>query len=118
MIVALTLYMDVHIPAAITDGLRRIGLNVLTSQEDQTRTADDEDLLVRATSLGRLLFTYDEDFLTIAAAWQSSAKHFPGILFAAQTGLSIGRTITDIQLIAEVCSLGEVADQVIYLPLK
>ena len=36
---ALALYMDVHIPAAITDGLRRVGLDVLTSQEDQTRMA-------------------------------------------------------------------------------
>jgi hypothetical protein len=40
--------MDVHIPAAITDGLRRHGLDVLTSQEDHTRTADDENLLTRA----------------------------------------------------------------------
>ena len=115
---ALTIYMDVHIPAAITDGLRRNGLDVLTSQEDQTRTADDEDLLVRAASLGRLLFTYDEDFLTIAAAWQSSGKHFPGILHAAQTGMGIGRTIADITLIAEVCPSDEVADRVTYLPLK
>jgi hypothetical protein len=74
--------------------------------------------LQRAASLGRLLFTYDEDFLTIAAAWQGSARHFPGILFAAQTGMSIGRTIADIQLIAEVCSPEEVADRVIYLPLR
>lgn len=115
---ALTIYMDVHVPAAITDGLRRNGLDVMTSQEDQTRTSDDENLLDRAASLGRLLCTCDEDFLTIAAAWQHSSKHFPGILFAAQLGMSIGRTIADIQLIAEVCTPEEVADQVTYLPLK
>jgi Domain of unknown function (DUF5615) len=116
--VALTLYMDVHIPAAITDGLRRNGLDVVTSQEDQTRTASDDDLLARASSLGRLLFSYDEDFLGLSAAWQRAGKHFPGILHASQTGMSIGRTITDISLIAEVCSAKEVADRVIYLPLK
>ena len=66
---ALTLYMDVHIPAAITDGLRRCALDVLTSQQDDTRTADDEDLLTRAASFGRVLITYDEDFLTISAEW-------------------------------------------------
>jgi hypothetical protein len=116
--VALTIYMDVHIPAAITDGLQRNGVDVLTSQTDQTRTADDEDLLARATALGRLLFTYDEDFLAISAEWQRAGKDFPGILFAAQLGPSIGRTIADIQLIAEVCTPEEVANQVIYLPLK
>jgi predicted nuclease of predicted toxin-antitoxin system len=110
--------MDVHIPAAIADGLRRNSIDVLTSQEDQTRTADDEDLLKRATSLGRLLFTQDEDFLAIADTWQQSSKHFAGILFAAQIGTSIGQMIADIQLIAEVCSPQEVAERVIYLPLK
>src|SRR6202022_3324855 len=34
VMVALTIYMDVHIPAAISDGLRRNGLDVVTSQED------------------------------------------------------------------------------------
>jgi hypothetical protein len=38
----LSLYMDVHVPAAITAGLRRRGVDVLTSQEDGTagRTND------------------------------------------------------------------------------
>jgi predicted nuclease of predicted toxin-antitoxin system len=85
--VALTLYMDVHIPAAITDGLRRNGLDILTSQEDQTWTASDEDLLRRTTSLGRLLFTYDEDFLTIASAWQSiRASIFPACCLRPKRG--------------------------------
>ena len=39
------LYMDVHIPAAITEGLRRRGIDVLTSQDDGTREAADEVLL-------------------------------------------------------------------------
>lgn len=36
------LYMDVHVPSAVTEGLRRRGVDVLTSQEDGTRAADDE----------------------------------------------------------------------------
>jgi len=42
---ALRFYMDMHVPAAITQGLRRRGIDVLTSQEDGTREADDEVLL-------------------------------------------------------------------------
>jgi hypothetical protein len=49
--------MDVHIPAAITAGLRRRGMDVLTSQEDSTREVDDVSLLRRATGLGRLLLS-------------------------------------------------------------
>jgi hypothetical protein len=33
-------------------------------------------------------------------------------------GMSIGRAIADIHLIADICPPDEVADRVIYLPLK
>jgi len=52
--------MDVHIPIAITEGLRRRSIDVLTSQEDGTAELDDEPLLTRATELGRLLFTQEK----------------------------------------------------------
>jgi predicted nuclease of predicted toxin-antitoxin system len=76
------LYMDVHVPSAITEGLRRRGIDVLTSQDDGTREASDEILLTRATGFDRLLFTQDEDFLTLAPSWQSSGRSFTGIAFA------------------------------------
>ena len=54
---ALALYMDVHVPMAVTESLRRRGLDVLISQDDGTATRDDEALLARATELGRALFS-------------------------------------------------------------
>ena len=39
------LYMDVHVPMTITEGLRRRGVDVLTSQEDGTRRATDEQAI-------------------------------------------------------------------------
>jgi hypothetical protein len=63
---ALSLYTDVHIPHAITEGVRRRHIDVETSQEDGTDRFDDERLLQRATDLGRLLFTQVEDLLAIA----------------------------------------------------
>ncbi len=32
---AQALYMDVHVPSAVTEGLRRRGVDVLTSQETE-----------------------------------------------------------------------------------
>ena len=55
--------MDVHVPRAITEGLRRRGVDVLTSQEDGTRQMADADLLSRSTQLNRPLVTQDEDLL-------------------------------------------------------
>ena len=48
----LSVYMDVHVTLTITEGLRRRGINVLTSLEDETTEEDDEFLLDRATRLG------------------------------------------------------------------
>jgi Domain of unknown function (DUF5615) len=48
---ALPLYMDVHVPAAITAGLRRRRIDVLTSQEDGSDRWPDDRLLERATQL-------------------------------------------------------------------
>ena len=64
---SLALYMDVHVPAAITRGLRRRGVDVLTAQEDGTTRLEDPDLLDRAGAVGRILFTRDEDLLAVAA---------------------------------------------------
>src|SRR4051812_31573965 len=97
-------YMDVHVPAAITEGLRRRGVDVLTSQEDGTRQVGDEQLLIRATQVGRVLVSQDEDLLALAARWQSAGWEFSGLLFASQEGGSIGRYIDDLELIAACCA--------------
>jgi hypothetical protein len=52
--VSLRLYMDHHVPSAITRGLRHRGIDVLTAEEDQTAQWDDERLLRQATELGRV----------------------------------------------------------------
>ena len=114
---ALTFYMDVHIPAAITEGLRRRNIDVLMSQDDGTREADDDALLQRATELGRLLFSQDQDLLRIASQWQHDGRRFPGLVFSHQQGTSIGQCIEDLELLAQCCTENDVTNQVIFLPL-
>jgi len=115
--VAFGVYMDVHIPMVITQTLRRRGLDVLTSQEDKRTTADDDSLLARATELGRILFSQDQDFLRIAAEWRSRGRSFPGIVFAAQRGVSLGGLARDLELLLTCCEAEELRDRVTYLPL-
>jgi len=114
---SLSVYMDVHIPLAITEGLRRREIDVLTSQDDRTTEVDDEPLLTRATELGLLLFKQDEDLLTIAARWQRSGKQFVGILYAHQRGASLGRLVADIELLVTCTVPEELSNRVTYLPL-
>lgn len=114
---ALRFYMDVHVPAAISRGSIRRGIDVLTSQEDETRRANDERLLARATELDRVLVSQDEDLLAIAATWQASGRPFVGLVFAPQEGASIGRYTDDLELIAKCCEPAELRLQVQFLPL-
>jgi predicted nuclease of predicted toxin-antitoxin system len=57
------LYMDEHIPRAITTGLRVKGLDVLTVQEDNLSGKSDIELIKRAVYLKRAIFTYDNDLV-------------------------------------------------------
>jgi hypothetical protein len=82
--VSVRLYMDVHIPAAITEGLRLRGVEVLTAQEDGRRRLPDDKLLDRATELGHVLFTQDDDLLREASERQRHGAAFAGIIYAHQ----------------------------------
>jgi hypothetical protein len=114
----LSFYMDHHIHRAITEGLRRRGIDVLTAFEDGTDEQDDELLLERATSLGRIIVSQDQDFLRIAHRWQSTAREFPGVLYAIQERVDIGQTIEYLELIAVLKSPDEMQNQVEYIPLR
>ncbi len=113
-----SLCMDVHVPMAVTEALRRRGLDVLTSQDDGTATLDDESLLSRAVGLGRVLLSQDQDFLRIAEQWQQQSRPFPGIVFAAQWGVSLGGLVNDLELLLTCCEPEELRDRVTYLPLR
>jgi Domain of unknown function (DUF5615) len=86
--------------ATITAGLRRRNIDALTSQEDGTREVDDVSLLQRATELGRVLFSQDQDLLQIASEWQRTEHSFLGLVFSAQQGVSIGQCVEDLELLA------------------
>ena len=86
--------MDVHVPAAIMRGLLLRGVDVLTAQLDGTTELEDPGLLDRATELGRVLFSQDDDLLAEAAKRQRSGKQFGGVIYAHQLGITIGRAVT------------------------
>ena len=46
---SISLYMDVHIPAAITEALRLRGVDVITAQEDKAAEVSDA-MIVRGTN--------------------------------------------------------------------
>ena len=61
-------YMDEHVPKAVTEGLRRRGVDVMTVQALGLLAAIDARHLERAAQDGRVVFTQDADFLRLHAS--------------------------------------------------
>lgn len=110
-------YMDVHIRRAISEGLKRVGVDVLTAQDDGYREVPDSELLDRATRLGRVLFSQDDDLLKEATDRQTAGTPFAGVVYAHQLRVTVGQAVRDLQLIAEVYDPDEIANRVEFLPL-
>lgn len=111
-------YMDQNIPAAITNGLRHRGVEVLTAFEDGTADWDDEPILERATQLGRAVFTFDDDFLAIASEWLQQGREFTGVVFARPLAVTIGQAIRDLELIAAGLDTEDMRNHIEFLPLS
>ncbi len=109
--------MDVHVPRAITEGLRLRGVDVLTAQQDGANRLADDQLLDRAGSLGRVLFTQDADLLAEASRRQRESSAFLGIIYAHQLEVTIGQCVRDLVLIATAGEPDDFANRVEFLPL-
>jgi len=109
--------MDHNVPLPITNGLRLRGVDVLTAYEDGHARMDDDILLDRATALGRVLFTRDEDLLAEADQRQQEGIPFGGVIYAHQLRVSIGTAVHDLELLTQVSNARDLDNTVQYLPL-
>ena len=115
---SLSLYMDQHVPLAITRALRGRAVDVLCTQDDGTQRMEDSRLLDRAKELGRVLFSEDDDLLQEACARQRTGRSFSGVIYLHQMQCVIGRAIADLELLCKVCEASDMANRVEYLPLR
>lgn len=113
----LLLYMDVHVKASITAGLRQRGIDVMTAQEDAAHELDDTDLLERASALNRVLFSQDDDLLVIARQKQDNGEPFAGLIYGHQLAATIGKYVIDLELICQVLDVDDMVGRIEYLPL-
>lgn len=112
-----SLYMNHNVRLAVTLGLRVRGVDVLTAYEDRHHTADDPELLDRASALSRVLFSQDDDLLAEAVRRQRAQIPFGGVVYCHQERLGIGALIDELELVAKASESAELEGQVLYLPL-
>jgi len=103
-------YMDEHVPPAVTRGLQLRGIDVTTTHETGMLGASDGTLLAYALSLERVLFSQDEDFLTLH---QQGVPH-AGVAYAPQQ-TPIGRLVRGLLLIHDILTAEEMRGRVEFL---
>lgn len=113
---AVGIYMDVHIPRAVTNGLRLRGVDVLTAQEDNTINLTDTELLDRATEVGRILYSQDDDLLVEANYRLQNEIEFSGVIYSHQLSSPIGRCVEDLEIITKTLAPEEVANRIEFIP--
>jgi hypothetical protein len=82
-------YFDQHMQGAIVHGLRQRGVDVLTAHDSGRCGRPDSDQLAFATAEGRVMVTFDTDYL---ALHQAGTPH-GGIAWCPATKHSIGGLI-------------------------
>ena len=74
-------HLDEHVDPAVAVALRRVGIDVTTTNEAGLRTKDDETHFNFAKNEGRVIVTRDQDFHRLV----SGAADHPGVAFYAAT---------------------------------
>jgi predicted nuclease of predicted toxin-antitoxin system len=96
---------------AIAKALRRQGIDVTTTQEVGLSGTDDDVQLAFASAHQRVLFTQDDDYLTL----HGTGSQHAGIVYAHQTEHSIGEIIDFLILIWSVYTPDEMRNRVEYV---
>ena len=104
-------YMDQHIPAAVTQGLRQRGVDVQTAQEADRCGIPDPDQLQFATVEGRVMVTFDPDYLALHA---SGVQH-AGIAWCQQRKYTVSGLLHALLLVHAVLTSDDMRNHVEYL---
>jgi predicted nuclease of predicted toxin-antitoxin system len=103
--------MDQHFPGPASTGLRRHGIDILTSQDANRCGLSDPDQLAFATAEGRVFVTFDTDFLALHQRGTSHA----GIAWCQEQKYSIGQLIQALKLLHGVLNRDDMINHVEYL---
>ena len=103
-------YTDEHVPTAVVKGLRRRGIDVLSTHEAGMLGAPDEEQLALAVSQGRVIFTQDDDFLRLHAR----GVNHSGIVYVPQQ-TPVGDMLRGLMLVCQVLDASEMQNHIEFL---
>jgi hypothetical protein len=77
----------------------------------------DDRMLDRASELGRILSSQDDDLVAEAELGQREARAFAAVIYAHQLSITIGQCVRDLELIAKAAEPEDLGNRVEFLPL-
>lgn len=101
-------HLDEHVSPAVASGLRRLGIDVTTTQDAGLLSAPDEKHLEFARKEGRIIFTNDSDFVSFASG---NADH-PGVPYCDRGARPIGEIIRYLCLMHDCMEADEMQGKV------
>lgn len=104
-------HLDENVSNAVSEGLRRRGIDVTTTPEESLISVSDLVQLEFALSQKRIIFTQDTDFLRMH---QSGISHC-GIVYCSQGAKSMGEVIKGLILIWELLEPNDMFGKVEFL---
>lgn len=110
----LSFYLDENVPTEVSRQLALSGIDALSVRDLGELGAGDPDHLLRATRLGRVLCSHDQDFLRLAAEGIEHA----GIAFGRQRDASIGGWVRALRSLHARFSSAEAHHRVFFLSLQ
>ena len=89
----MSFYFDENVEIAVSEQLGKAGFDVVSVHSLNIRGEDDLNHLQKAAEMGRVLCTYDSDFLALA----SEGVEHAGIAFAQSEKTSVGDWVRELR---------------------
>lgn len=110
--IEIIIYADENVDVAIVEGLKRRGIEAYSCLDFHNVGFSDYQQIEFAAKKGFVILTHDVDFLRLIT--EENVNH-PGILFVAQTRLTVGEVIRRIEYLVSVLSREEMKNHIEFL---
>ena len=109
------IYIDENVNIAISEGLKRRGIDAFSAKESRNLGLSDEEHLKYAVKNKSVILTHDDDFLTLADNWRKESIEHYGIIYVHRMKLTIGECIRKIEFLTKVLSAEDLKNHIEFL---